>query len=48
MCVLVYIEIDTCKCIADNVHILASERDHARATFKAHTGTDRVVSVLFR
>ncbi|XP_052253819.1 cilia- and flagella-associated protein 91-like [Dreissena polymorpha] len=29
----------------DNLHVLASERDHARATFKAHTGTDRVKRV---
>jgi hypothetical protein len=31
--------------ILDNLHVLASERDHARATFKAHTSTDRVVSI---
>lgn len=29
----------------DKHHVLASERDHARATFKAHTGTDRVKRV---
>lgn len=29
----------------DNLHVLASERDHARATFKAHTSTDRVKRV---
>ncbi|WAR04924.1 CFA91-like protein [Mya arenaria] len=29
----------------DNHHVLASERDHARATFKAHTGADRVKRV---
>lgn len=29
----------------DKHHVLSSERDHARATFKAHTGTDRVKRV---
>ncbi|KAK3751138.1 hypothetical protein QZH41_017935 [Actinostola sp. cb2023] len=29
----------------DNIHTLSSDRDHARATFKAHTGSDRVKRV---
>ncbi|OWF41651.1 cilia- and flagella-associated protein 91-like isoform X2 [Mizuhopecten yessoensis] len=29
----------------DNHFVVSSERDHARATFKAHTGTDRVKRV---
>jgi hypothetical protein len=28
----------------DPHNVMSSERDHARATFKAHTSTDRVVS----
>ena len=30
--------------IPDQHYVLSSERDHARATFKAHTSTNRVVS----
>ncbi|EDO40940.1 predicted protein [Nematostella vectensis] len=30
---------------SDPLHTLSSDRDHARATFKAHTGTDRVKRV---
>lgn len=33
--------------ITDKVHTLSSERDHARATFKAHTDASRIVSLLF-
>ncbi|KAK3106963.1 hypothetical protein FSP39_004095 [Pinctada imbricata] len=29
----------------DNHHVVSSERDHARSTFKAHTSTDRVKRV---
>ncbi len=29
----------------DPIYAVSSERDHARATFKAHTGIDRVVSI---
>lgn len=31
--------------VLDPHHTLSSERDHARATFQAHTGTDRVKRV---
>jgi len=30
--------------ILDPLYTLSSDRDHARSTFKAHTGTDRIVS----
>ena len=29
---------------SDPLYSLSSDRDHARSTFKAHTGTDRIVS----
>ena len=32
--------------ILDPLYTLSSDRDHARSTFKAHTGTDRIVSVM--
>lgn len=36
------------KCFSDPHHVTSSERDHARSTFKAHTSTDRVVSLCFK
>ena len=33
--------------LSDPLYTLSSDRDHARATFKAHTGTDRIVSLKY-
>ena len=33
---------------SDPIHTVSSDRDHARATFKAHTGASRVVSIAKR
>ena len=43
----IYIEFFEYIYFADPHYTLSSERDHARATFKAHTSTDRVVSETF-
>lgn len=44
---LVYICFKHIFFLSDPLYTLSSDRDHARATFKAHTGTDRIVSLKY-
>lgn len=44
---LVYICFKRIFFLSDPLYTLSSDRDHARATFKAHTGTDRIVSLKY-
>ena len=44
---LVYICFKRIFFLSDPLYTLSSDRDHARATFKAHTGTDRIVRLKY-
>lgn len=48
-CLLIYLYIHgfyfDVLLFTDPLYVTASERDHARATFKSHTSADRVVSI---